>query len=82
MKFLVFYSLIKLHKRTKNELYKKEAISIFKGTFDSNVQKLVKEFKDFERLIQAILDAPYSLMEGERRCLVMYYDLIKVILNN
>ena len=26
-------------------------------------------------------DTPYSLMEGEGGCLVMYYDLVKVILN-
>ena len=46
------------------------------------VQKLVKEFKDPQRLCKGIPDTPYSLMEGEGGCLVMYYDLVKVILNN
>ena len=78
----VVYALIKLYKGTKNELYLKEAIGICQGTFDPNIQKLVKEFKDPQRLCIGIPDTPYSLMEGEGGCLVMYYDLVKVILNN
>ena len=78
----VVYALIKLYKATKNELYLKEAIGICKGTFDPNIQKQVKEFKDPQRLCRGIPDTPYSLMEGEGGCLVMYYDLVKVILNN
>ena len=78
----VVYALIKLYKGTKNELYLKEAIGICQGTFDPDIQKLVKEFKDPQRLCIGIPDTPYSLMEGEGGCLVMYYDLVKVILNN
>ena len=77
----VIYGLIKLYKETKNELYLKEAVSICFGTFDEKVQKLVKEFKDPQRLCRGIPDTPYSLMEGEGGCLVMYYDLVKIILN-
>ena len=77
----VIYGLIKLYKGTKNELYLKEAIGICFGTFEQNVQKLVKEYKDPQRLIRGIPDTPYSLMEGEGGCLVMYYDLVKTVLN-
>ena len=77
----VTYGLIKLYKGTKNELYLKEAIGICFGTFDQNIQKLVKEYKDPQRLKKGIPDTPYSLMEGEGGCLVMYYDLVKTILN-
>ena len=77
----VTFGLIKLYKETKNELYLKEAIGICHGTFDERVQKLVKEYKDPQRLCVGIPDTPYSLMEGEGGCLVMYYDLVKVILN-
>ena len=77
----VIYGLIKLYKGTKNELYLKEAIGICFGTFEQNVQKLVKEYKDPQRLKRGIPDTPYSLMEGEGGCLVMYYDLVKTVLN-
>ena len=77
----VIYGLIKLYKGTKNELYLKEAIGICFGTFDQNIQKLVKEYKDPQRLKRGIPDTPYSLMEGEGGCLVMYYDLVKTVLN-
>ena len=77
----VIYALIKLYKFTKNEFYLKEAIGICQGTFDPAVQKLVKGYKDPQRLCRGIPDTPYSLMEGEGGCLVMYYDLVKVILN-
>ena len=77
----VIYGLIKLYKETKEELYLKEAIGICFGTFDEKVQKLVREYKDPQRLCKGIPDTPYSLMEGEGGCLVMYYDLVKVILN-
>ena len=75
----VVYGLIKLYKETKNDLYLKEAICICFGTFDKEVQKLVKGYKDPQRLARGIPDTPYSLMEGEGGCLVMYYDLMKVI---
>ena len=77
----VIYGLIKLYKETREELYLKEAIGICFGTFDEKVQKLVREYKDPQRLCKGIPDTPYSLMEGEGGCLVMYYDLVKVILN-
>ena len=77
----VTYGLIKLYKGTKNELYLKEAVGICFGTFDEEVQKLVKCYSDPQRLCVGIPDTPYSLMEGEGGCLVMYYDLVKVILN-
>ena len=77
----VTFGLIKLYKETKNELYLKEAIGICNGTFDEKVQKLVKEYRDPQRLRKGVPDTPYSLMEGEGGCLVMYYDLVKVILN-
>ena len=77
----ITFGLIKLYKGTKNELYLKEALGICHGTFDEKVQKLVKEYKDPQRLCKGMPDTPYSLMEGEGGCLVMYYDLVKVILN-
>ena len=77
----VVYGLIKLYKFTENEIYLKEAIGICQGTFDPEVQKLVKEYKDPQRLCKGLPDRPFSLMEGEGGCLVMYYDLVKVILN-
>ena len=77
----VVFGLIKLYKKTKEEIYLKEAIGICFGTFDEKVQKLVREYKDPQRLCKGIPDTPYSLMEGEGGCLVMYYDLVKVILN-
>ena len=77
----VVYGLIKLYKFTEDEIYLKEAIGICQGTFDPEVQKLVKEYKDPQRLCKGLPDRPFSLMEGEGGCLVMYYDLVKVILN-
>ena len=77
----VIYGLIKLYKFTKDELYLKEAVGICHGTFDPEVQKLVKQYEDPQRYSVGIPDTPYSLMEGEGGCLVMYYDLIKIILN-
>ena len=47
----VVYGLIKLYKETKNELYLKEAIGICFGTFDKEVQKLVKGYKDPQRYV-------------------------------
>ena len=75
------YALIKLYKYTKDELYLKEAIGICHGTYDPEIQNLVKQYKDPQRLRIGIPDTPYSLMEGEGGCLVMYYDLVKVILD-
>ena len=77
----VTFGLIKLYKETKNELYLKEAIGICKGTFDEEIQALVKKYEDPQRKCIGMPDTPYSLMEGEGGCLVMYYDLVKVILN-
>ncbi len=77
----IAYGLIKLFKGTNNELYLKEAVGICKGTYDPHVQKFVEEYRDPQRLRKGIPDTPYSLMEGEGGCLVMYYDLVKVILN-
>ena len=76
----VIYALIKLYKFTKNDLYLKEAIGISYGTFDPYVQDLVKEFVDPQRKCKGIPDTPYSLMEGEGGCLVMYYDLMSILL--
>ena len=77
----VIYGLIKLYKFSNDELYLKEAIGICQGTFDPEVQALVKKYEDPQRKCIGIPDTPYSLMEGEGGCLVMYYDLVKVILN-
>ena len=77
----VIYGLIKLYKETKNELYLKEAVGICFGTFDPEIQALVKKYEDPQRKCIGIPDTPYSLMEGEGGCLVMYYDLVKVVLN-
>ena len=77
----VTFGLIKLYKETKNELYLKEAIGICKGTFDEEIQALVKKYEDPQRKGIGMPDTAYSLMEGEGGCLVMYYDLVKVILN-
>ncbi len=77
----VIYGLIKLYKYSNDELYLKEAIGICQGTFDPEVQALVKKYEDPQRKCIGIPDTPYSLMEGEGGCLVMYYDLVKVILN-
>ena len=77
----IAYGLIKLFKGTNNELYLKEAVGICKGTYDPHVQKFVEEYRDPQRLRKGIPDTPYSLMEGEGGCLVMYYDLVKIILN-
>ena len=77
----VIYGLIKLYKFTKDELYLKEAVGICHGTFDPEVQKLVKQYEDPQRYSVGIPDTPYSLMEGEGGCLVMYYDLVKTVLN-
>ena len=48
--------------------------------FDPEIQKYVKEFMDPQRKSKGIPDTPYSLMEGEGGCLVMYYDLISILL--
>ena len=77
----IIYGLIKLYKFSKDELYLKEAIGICKGTYDNEVQALVKQYEDPQRKCIGIPDTPYSLMEGEGGCLVMYYDLVKIILN-
>jgi hypothetical protein len=77
----VIYGLIKLYKYTKNELYLKEAIGICYGTFDPEIQKLVGEYVDPQRKCKGIPDTPYSLMEGEGGCLVMYYDLMSILSN-
>ena len=76
----IVYALIKLYKFSKDELYLKEAIGICYGTFDPDIQKLVKEFVDPQRKCKGIPDTPYSLMEGEGGCLVMYYDLVSILL--
>ena len=76
----IIYGLIKLYKYSKDDLYLKEAIGICYGTFDPQVQNLVKEFVDPQRKCKGIPDTPYSLMEGEGGCLVMYYDLISLLL--
>ena len=77
----VIYGLIELYKFSKNELYLKEAVGICQGTYDEDVQALVKKYEDPQRKCIGIPDTPYSLMEGEGGCLVMYYDLVKIILN-
>jgi len=77
----VVFGLIKLYKFSNDELYLKEAMGICQGTFDPEVQALVKKYEDPQRKCIGIPDTPYSLMEGEGGCLVMYYDLVKVILN-
>ena len=77
----VTYALIKLYKYSKNDLYLKEAIGICFGTFDPEIQSLVKEYVDPQRKCKGIPDTPYSLMEGEGGCLVMYYDLLSILLN-
>ena len=77
----IVYSLIRLYKYTKDGLYLKEAIGICKGTYDPKIQSLVKEDKDPQRKCKGIPDTPYSLMEGEGGCLVMYYDLMSILLN-
>ena len=77
----VIYGLIKLYKYSNDELYLKEAVGICQGTFDPEIQALVKQYEDPQRKCIGIPDTPYSLMEGEGGCLTMYYDLIKVILN-
>ena len=76
----IIYGLIKLYKYSNNEMYLKESIGIFYGTFDHEIQKYVKEFVDPQRKCKGIPDTPYSLMEGEGGCLVMYYDLISILL--
>ena len=76
----VIYALIKLYKYSNNDLYLKEAIGICYGTFEPEIQKYVKEFVDPQRKSKGIPDTPYSLMEGEGGCLVMYYDLISILL--
>lgn len=76
----IVYGLIKLYKYTKDDLYLKEAIGICYGTFDPQIQNLVKEFVDPQRKCKGIPDTPYSLMEGEGGCLVMYYDLVSLLL--
>ena len=78
----VIFGLIKLYKYCNDELYLKEAVGICQGTFDPEIQALVKQYEDPQRKCIGIPDTPYSLMEGEGGCLVMYYDLVKVILNN
>ena len=78
----IVYSLIRLYKYTKDDLYLKEAIGICKGTYDPNILSLVKEDKDPQRKCKGIPDTPYSLMEGEGGCLVMYYDLMLILLKN
>ena len=77
----VVYGLLKLYRYTKNDLYLKEAIGICFGTFDPEVQSLVKEYVDPQRKCKGIPDTPYSLMEGEGGNLVMYYDLLSILLN-
>ena len=76
----ITFGLIKLYKYSKNDLYLKEAIGICNGTFDPKVQSLVKGYSDPQRKKRGIPDTPYSLMEGEGGCLVMYYDLISILL--
>ena len=77
----VIYALIKLYKYTKNDLYLKEAVGICYATFDPEIQKLVGEYVDPQRKCKGIPDTPYSLMEGEGGCLVMYYDLMSILSN-
>ena len=76
------FSLIRLYKYTKNDLYLKEAIGICIGTYDKKIQSLVKEDVDPQRKCKGIPDTPYSLMEGEGGCLVMYYDLLSILLKS
>ena len=76
----VIFALIKLFKYSNNDLYLKEAIGICYGTFDPEIQSLVKEYVDPQRKCKGIPDTPYSLMEGEGGCLVMYYDLMSILL--
>ena len=76
----VIFALIKLFKYSNNDLYLKEAIGICYGTFDPEIQNLVKEYVDPQRKCKGIPDTPYSLMEGEGGCLVMYYDLMSILL--
>jgi hypothetical protein len=76
----ITFGLIKLYKYSKNDLYLKEAIGICTGTFDPKIQSLVKGYSDPQRKKRGIPDTPYSLMEGEGGCLVMYYDLISILL--
>ena len=76
----VIFGLLKLYKYSNNDLYLKEAVGICFGTFDPEVQKYVKEYFDPQRKCKGIPDTPYSLMEGEGGCLVMYYDLISILL--
>ena len=76
----IILGLIKLYKYSNNDLYLKEAIGICFGTFDPEVQKYVKEYFDPQRKCKGIPDTPYSLMEGEGGCLVMYYDLLSILL--
>ena len=75
----VIYGLIKLYLYSNNDLYLKEAVGICYGTFDPEIQKLVGEYVDPQRKCKGIPDTPYSLMEGEGGCLVMYYDLISIL---
>ena len=62
-----------------DEIYLKEAIGICMGTFDKRVQDLVKVYEDPQRKAIGIPDTPYSLMEGNGGCLVMYYDLMSLL---
>ena len=78
----IVYSLIRLYKYKKEDLYLKEAVGICKGTYDPKILSLVKEDKDPQRKCKGIPDTPYSLMEGEGGCLVMYYDLMSILLKN
>ena len=75
----VTYGLIKFFKYTNDEIYLKEAVGICMGTFDKRVQDLVKVYEDPQRRAIGIPDTPYSLMEGNGGCLVMYYDLMSLL---
>ena len=73
------YALMKLYKFTKDLLYLKEALAIASTTFDPQIQKLVSEFSDPQRMCIGKPDTPYSLMEGDGGLLIMYYDLVSLI---
>jgi hypothetical protein len=77
----ICFALMKLYEYTKDSLYLKEAIGIAKATYDPEIQKLVKAFKDPQRKKIGMPDTPYSLMEGLGGQLIMYYDLIDLINN-
>ena len=75
----ICYALMKLYLFTNDELYLKSTLGIAYGTIDPNVQKLISEYTDPQRLAKGIPDTPYSLMEGDGGLLIMYYDLISLL---